>query len=79
MEVDVRLFATLRKYLPHLAIGEPLRLSIPEGTTLGEICDQLGIPRQEVKVVSQNGRHVDFDTPAQAGARIAFIPAVGGG
>ncbi len=79
MEVDVRVFATLRKYLPQLDIGEPLHMDVEPGTTLGEICDRLGISRDEVKVVSQNGRHVSFDTPAEANARIAFIPAVGGG
>lgn len=79
MKVDVRVFATLRVYLPDLAIGEALTLDVPDSTTLGEICDQLGIPREEIKVVMQNGLQADFETLAQENARIAYIPAVGGG
>ncbi len=79
MNVEVRVFATLRRYLPDLAIGEPLPLNVPEGTTLGDICDQIGIPREEIKVIMQNGLQADFSAPAQDGARIAYIPAVGGG
>ncbi len=79
MEVDVRVFATLRRYMPEQGIGEALRLDVQDGATLGRICDQLGIPRQEIKIVMQNGLQVDFDTPAEPDARIAYIPAVGGG
>lgn len=79
MEIDVRVFATLRHYLPDLSIGEPLRMTVQEGTTLGEVCDQLGIRRAEVKIIMQNGVKVEFDALAHAGDRIAFVPAVGGG
>ena len=37
MEVDVRVFATLCRYLPELEIGVPLTLEVPEGTTLDDI------------------------------------------
>lgn len=79
MEIDVRVFATLRRYLPDLAIGEPLRMTVKEGVTLGEVCDQLGIRRAEVKVILQNSVKVEFDALAHTGDRIAFFPAVGGG
>lgn len=79
MKVDVRVFATLRRYLPKLAIGEPLTLDVPEGITLDEIREQVGLPRQEVKVYMRNNRQADPEETAKDGDRITFIPAVAGG
>jgi molybdopterin converting factor small subunit len=79
MEIDVRVFATLRRYLPDLAIGEALHMTGSEGDSLADICDQLGIPRSEVKITLQNSVKVELDALAHEGDRIAFFPAVGGG
>ncbi len=79
MAIEVRLFATLRRYAPGLEIGEPLRLDIEEGTTARDVLQQLGIPADDVKIVMRNNRQVDLDTVLQDGDRVAFIPAVGGG
>jgi molybdopterin converting factor small subunit len=79
IHVEIRVFATLRRYLPDLDIGEPLEMTLEEGTTLRSIASSLGIPTEEVKVILQNGRQSEWETPAEDGARIAFIPAVGGG
>lgn len=79
MKVDVRVFATLRRYLPDLAIGEPLTLDVPEVITLDEIREQVGLPRQEVKVYMRNNRQANPEETAEDGDRITFIPAVAGG
>ncbi|MEA3336620.1 MAG: MoaD/ThiS family protein [Chloroflexota bacterium] len=79
MEVEVRVFATLRKYLPELGVGEPKILEIHEGTTLAELCDQLGLPIAEVKVIMRNGLQAEPEEIIAEGDRIAYIPAVGGG
>ena len=79
IHVNVRVFATLRRYLPDLDIGEPLPMEFPTPVSMREICETLHIPPEEVKVILQNGIQVEWETPAEEGARIAFIPAVGGG
>lgn len=79
LHVEVRVFATLRRHLPELGIGEPKVLEIPEGTTLGEIREQIGLPDEEVKVIMRNNRQAEEEDVAQDGDRITYIPAVAGG
>jgi len=79
MRVEVRVFATLRDYLPELGIGEAKIVEVPEGTTFAQLRDMLGLPADEVKVIMRNGLHVTPDDLVQDGDRIAFIPAVAGG
>ncbi len=61
--VEVRLFNRISRY----ANGQGARhkLSVPAGTTLGELVDQLRIPRSEIFLVLVNGRDV---TPGLVGA-----------
>lgn len=79
MNVEVRVFATLRKYMPELGIGEPKILELPEGTTFAELRDQLALPAEEVKLIMRNGLQTELDELIADGDRIAYIPAVAGG
>jgi molybdopterin converting factor small subunit len=79
IEVKVIAFATLRRHLPDLAIGEEKILSVEPGTTLDEIRDMLHLPEEEVKVIMRNNVQANPDDVAEDGDRIAFIPAVAGG
>ena len=79
MRVEVRVFATLRKYMPGFGIGEPIIVELPEGTTFAELRDQLELPAAEVKVIMRNGLQTDLDELIADGDRIAYIPAVAGG
>ena len=79
MKIEVRLFATLRKYLPELGIGEPKFIKLPEGTTFDELRQQLELPLDEVKVIMRNGIQTELEEIIQDKDRIAYIPAVGGG
>ncbi len=79
MNVEVRVFATLRRYLPELGVGEPKKISIPKGTTFDELRKRLGLPAEEIKIVMRNGIQAEMDETIAEGDRIAYIPAVGGG
>ncbi len=79
MKVEVRVFATLRKYVPGLGVGEPKILDLPKGTTFKDLRDQLELPPEEVRVIMRNGRHVELDELIADGDRVAYIPAVAGG
>lgn len=79
MQVNIRVFATLRRYVPDLGIGQPLEMDVEPGTTLADIQERLGLPENEVKVVMRNGLQADLGDAVQDGDRIAYIPAVAGG
>ncbi|MBS1249300.1 MAG: hypothetical protein MAG431_00876 [Chloroflexi bacterium] len=79
IEVNVVVFATLRRYLPDLGIGEEKAIKIEQGTTLTEIRDMLNLPEEEVKVIVRNNLQAEAGDVAQDGDRIAYIPAVAGG
>ena len=61
--IEVRLFNRISRYAN--GQGARHRLSVPAGTTLGELVDQLRIPRSEIFLVLVNGRDV---TPGLVGA-----------
>ena len=79
MRVEVRVFATLRRHLPDLGIGEARVLEVGAGTTLSAVRDALGLPPDEVRVVIRNHIQADWDDTVEEGDRIAFVPAVAGG
>lgn len=77
--VEVRVFATLRPFLPELGIGEAKSLQVEAGTTLDDIREMLGLPREAVKVIMRNSLQAFPGDPVADGDRIAYIPAVAGG
>jgi molybdopterin converting factor small subunit len=79
MQVEVVVFATLRRFVPNLRIGESLWIEIEPGATFGDIRDQLSLPPEEVKIVMCNSLQVELTDKAQDGDRVAYIPAIAGG
>ncbi|MCL0065377.1 MoaD/ThiS family protein [Dehalococcoidia bacterium] len=80
IEIEIRLYATLRGYRPELKVGEPLFLNLDEGTTVKRVLeDVLGIPTKVVKLIFVNGIHRDLDHVMADGDRVGIFPPVGGG
>ncbi len=79
MNIEVRVFATLRRYIPGIGVGEPIRFDLPEGTTLEDLRVQLGLPLEEIKIVMRNGVQAELSEKVADGDRIAYAPAVAGG
>ena len=79
MRIEIRTFATLRRYLPELGIGEPKIMEVEPGTTMDEIREMLGLPADEVKIIMRNNLHVEPNVIVENGDRITYIPAVAGG
>jgi len=74
MKVEIRLFASLRKYsLPQ----EEMELA--EGTTVGDLLERIGISHSEVAVALVNGRHAPNELPLSDGETIALFPPIAGG
>lgn len=78
MWVTVRLYATLEKYYPHRGMGE-FPLELPEGVSVYECVQRLGIPDGESYLAVVNGTQVARDHPLQAGDRVALFPPIAGG
>ena len=74
MQVEVRLFAVFRE-------GRFSRktLDLSAGTTLGDLLDQLSIPREDVSVPLVNGRYSEMERELATDDVVAVFPAIGGG
>ena len=77
MELEVCLFNSLRKYS---ANGMVFRMTVPPGTTVADLVQQLALPRREIYVALRNGLSITHDlgksfaedTVLRDGDRIAF-------
>ncbi len=79
MKVRLRLFATLGAYLPPDADGDGITLSLPGGTTLGDVVARLGIPTGEHYLTVLNGDNAEADRPLADGDEITLFPPLSGG
>ncbi len=73
--IDLKLFVTLGKYLPL----NNEAYEIPQGTTIKELMDTLGIPHGIVKLIFINGKKQDKNYCLQHRDRVGLFPPVGGG
>lgn len=74
MLVKVKLFANFRK-----GRFREKDMELEEGCTVGQIVDQLKIPRKELGVVFMNGLATTLESVLQAGDTLSIFPMVGGG
>ncbi len=79
MQVEVTVFATLRKYLPDLPVGGSRNIEVDPGATPADLIQILGLPAEEVKIVIRNHVLTELDEIVEDGDRIAFAPAIAGG
>ncbi len=78
INIEVRLFAYLRRYLPLHADGRRVRLAttVPD---VRAVAAELGIPSSVVGVIMLNGRHADPDARLHDGDVLSFFPPIAGG
>lgn len=79
MNVKVKLFASLRKYIPELVLGESLDVNMEAGSTIAQLYEQLGIPEEEVKLAFVNGQYRGSDYVLSDEDEIGIFPPIGGG
>ncbi len=79
IEIQVKLYATLRRYRPELKVGEALSIQVPEGTSVGQVIAAVGIPPETVRKVFSRGRSVEEDHVLVNGDDVALFPPVAGG
>ena len=74
MRVRVSLYSALR--IDRFSEAE---VELPEGATVNDLLEKLGLPQQDVGIVMVNARSGTFQQRLQQGDRITLIPPIGGG
>jgi len=79
MKVKVKLFASLRKYIPELDLGENLDVTMESGSSIAQLYEKLGIPEDEVKLAFVNGQYRGSEYVLSDEDEIGIFPPIGGG
>jgi molybdopterin synthase sulfur carrier subunit len=79
MEIEVKLFATLRDYLPKGSSRFSCKMEIDDRTTVEDILSRLNIPEDMPKIILINGTHAKKDQKLKEGDVLSIFPPVAGG
>lgn len=79
MKIKVRLFASFKKHLPGLALGESAEIHLEPGTSIKTLWEYLGLPDDEVKINFVNGISREGDFILSENDDIGIFPLIGGG
>lgn len=79
MQITLRVYATLCRYVPGAVAGVPLVIDLPDGATVADLIEMIKIPAREVKVAFVNGRRQSPDWVLSEGDEAGIFPPVGGG
>ena len=75
VNITIKLFASLKRFLPASSENYPIEPGITVKTLLDELC----VPEDEVKIIFIDGVKHDFGSILKGGERVGIFPAVGGG
>lgn len=79
MKIEVELYATLAQYLPKSSQGHKATMECADGATVGQVIDQLGIPKPRPTMILVNGLNASENTPLKEGDLLALFPPLAGG
>ncbi|MCG3224664.1 MAG: MoaD/ThiS family protein [Candidatus Heimdallarchaeota archaeon] len=79
MKINLKLYATLRKYLPNTEIGEAVIIEVKQGSTIKDIIDKFTIKEELAKIIFVNGIHETLDYILQENDLLVIFPPIGGG
>ena len=79
MEIEVKLFATLQKYLPGGSGAHSCRLEMGEEAQVKDVFVRLDLPAEMPKIVLLNGLRCDLESRLKEGDVLSIFPPVGGG
>ena len=79
MNINVKLYATLRKHLPDAKLGAKVPMEVKGKTTVEDVINKLGIEKEQAKIILVNGIHQDVSYKLQKGDLLVIFPPVGGG
>ena len=73
--IQIKLFATLQRFMPASAEN----YAIEAGITVGTLLQQLDIPQDMIKLVFIDNVHAELTSILKGGERVGIFPPVGGG
>jgi sulfur carrier protein ThiS len=79
MALHIFLSSSLRNHVVGYDPQRGLTLTISETTTVAEVCERIGIPEADVKIVMIDGKGQSLDFKLTGEERVALFPPVGGG
>ncbi len=79
MEIEVKLFATLRDYLPKGSSRFSCKMEVDGHTRVQDILERLKIPEEIPKIILINGVHGKKDQRVKDGDVVSIFPPVAGG
>ncbi len=79
MKVHVKLFASLKRYLPEDASKDTITLDVPEGSTVAELITQLGIGQEHAKIIVSNDEQLEVAAVLREQQEIQLYPPLAGG
>jgi molybdopterin converting factor small subunit len=79
MEIEVKLFATLRDYLPKGSSRFSCKMEIDDHTRVQDILSRLKIPEEIPKIILINGLHRKKEEILKEGDVLSIFPPVAGG
>jgi molybdopterin converting factor small subunit len=79
VRVEVRLFATLARYLPQPSQTDSTSLDIADGSTVGDVAAALGIPADLSRITLVNDTEADDSRRLHSGDVVTLFPPLAGG
>jgi sulfur carrier protein len=79
MEIEVKLFATLRDYLPKGSGRFSCKMEVDRSTRVQDILSRLKIPEEIPKIILINGVHGKKEQLLKEGDVLSVFPPVAGG
>ena len=79
IEIELRLYATLRRYRPEAPLEGGETVLLPEGSTILDLLAGLGVPAHEVQTTFVNRKVRAVEQRLEAGDRVDLFPIIAGG
>lgn len=79
MEIEVKLFATLRDYLPKGSGRFSCKMEIDGQTRILDLLGKLNLPEEIPKIILVNGVHGKKEQVLKEGDVVSIFPPVAGG
>ena len=79
MRIEVRLFATLARFLPKGAETGSTYLDVAEGSSVGDVAEALAIPTDLSRIILVNDQDADENRGLVEGDVVTLFPPLAGG
>jgi molybdopterin converting factor small subunit len=79
MEIEVRLFATFRDYLPQDSLSFSFKKSLDKEMAVSKIAEEISLPPDIPKIFIVNGNVVTGEYVLRDGDVVSIFPPVAGG